>query len=275
MDQIDLHWLGLPHAIGTWRVGDVLIDCGPTSCLPRLIEAIGDDPPRALLLTHIHLDHAGAAGDLVRRWPDLIVYVHAIGAPHLVDPDRLVRSATRLYGDDMDRLWGRISPVPESNFRVLEGGESVEGFDVAYTPGHASHHVAFFDRASRRAFVGDATGVRIAPSELIMPHSPPPDIDLDAWFRSLDVIRDWEPESLGLPHYGVVEDVSSHLDSMRARLREKADHARTLDEESFVELTREEAATVDPAAQPVYGVTAPPDHMYRGLRRYWDKRGAT
>lgn len=275
MDQVDLQWLGLPHAIGTWRVRDVLIDCGPSSCLSQLLEAIGDARPRALLLTHIHLDHAGAAGDLVQRWPDLLVYVHAIGAPHLADPARLIRSATRLYGSDMDRLWGSISPVPSSNIRVLEGGESIEGFEVAYTPGHASHHVAFFDPDSRRAFVGDSAGVRIPPSKLIMPHSPPPDIDLDAWFRSIGRIREWEPDTLGLPHYGVVEEVSAHLESMSARIREKAEQARALDEGTFVEQTRAELATVDTAARQVYLAAAPPDHMYRGLRRYWDKYDVT
>src|SRR5437764_15189716 len=130
MELIDLRHLGRNCAIGSWLVRDVVIDCGPTSCLPTLLRGLGGDSPRALLLTHIHLDHAGAAGDLVREFPELLVYVHEVGASHLEDPSRLLRSATRLYGDEMDRLWGAVNPVPEANIRVLKGGESVEGFEV-------------------------------------------------------------------------------------------------------------------------------------------------
>ncbi len=136
--------------IGAWVDGDVIVDCGPTSTLDTLLEGLGDTRPSALLLTHIHFDHAGAAGSLVRRWPDLPVYVHERGARHLADPERLYSSAKRLYGDDMERLWGEMLPVPEENLRVLTGGETVLGrYEVAYTPGHASHHVCFRARSHR------------------------------------------------------------------------------------------------------------------------------
>src|SRR6476620_1039087 len=143
MREIELFHLGRPRVICCWQVGDVLIDPGPGSCLPTLLEALRDERPSALLLTHIHLDHAGASGALVERWPDIEVYVHERGAPHLVDPSKLINSARRLYGEDMDRLWGEMVPVPESQLRILRGGETLRGgaFEVAYTPGHASHHV--------------------------------------------------------------------------------------------------------------------------------------
>src|SRR5205807_194237 len=158
--------LGRPHVIGAWVVGDVIIDPGPASCLDTLLAGLGDERPRALLLTHIHLDHAGASGSLVQRWPDLEVYVHQRGARHMASPDRLIDSARRLYGDDMDRLWGEVLPVPEANLRVLHGDESLfDGeFEVAYTPGHASHHVSYLHDGT--AFVGDVGGVRIAGSPL-------------------------------------------------------------------------------------------------------------
>jgi glyoxylase-like metal-dependent hydrolase (beta-lactamase superfamily II) len=272
MELIDLHHLGKTHAIGSWWLRDVLIDCGPASCLPRLLEQLRDRTPRALMLTHIHLDHAGAAGEMVRRWPDLTVYVHSVGARHMIDPSRLVRSAERIYGDQMDSLWGPITPVPEKNLRVLDGGEKVYGLDVAYTPGHASHHVAFFDEESGCAFVGDAGGVRIVPSRLIMPHAPPPDIDLEAWSTSLEVIAGWRPASLALPHYGLVEDVEAHLEETRRRLVEKANLARGSTQEEFVARAHQELEAEPSDRQDLYLIDSPPDHMYFGLRRYWDKR---
>jgi glyoxylase-like metal-dependent hydrolase (beta-lactamase superfamily II) len=273
MDVIDLEHLGTPNAIGVWRVADVIVDCGPSTCLKKLMDGLGGRVPRSLLLTHIHLDHAGAAGALVQEWPDLAVYVHAVGAPHLADPERLLRSAARLYGEDMDRLWGPVAPVPERNIRILEGGETVEGFEVAHTPGHASHHLAYRHLESGCAFVGDATGVRILPADLIMPHAPPPDIDLDAWFKTIDVLEDWRPEALALPHYGLVEDVGAHLDLMRLRLREKADLARAVDEAAFVARAEAEISAMDESVRKSYIQTSPAQHMYMGLRRYWDKHG--
>src|SRR5688500_12902919 len=151
MRLIDVEHLGTPRVIGSWEVDGALIDPGPTSSLATLIERL-EDEPRALLLTHIHLDHAGAAGTMVRRWPELEVYVHERGAPHLADPSRLLASAGRLYGDEMERLWGEVAPIPEANLRPLAGGEQVLGFEVAYTPGHASHHVSYLHRPSGRAF---------------------------------------------------------------------------------------------------------------------------
>ena len=153
MRAIDVKHKGREKVICCWEVDGVLIDPGPGISEPTLLEALDGERPRALLLTHIHFDHAGATGALVRRWPDLPVYVHERGAPHMVDPSRLVASAGRLYGgeDGLRALWGEMVPVPEANLRVLTGGErDVEGaFRVEYTPGHASHHVCYFHEPER------------------------------------------------------------------------------------------------------------------------------
>jgi glyoxylase-like metal-dependent hydrolase (beta-lactamase superfamily II) len=273
MRLIDVVHVGRPRVIGVWQVGDVLVDPGPTSCLPTLLDALGGTRPRALLLTHIHLDHAGASGSLVQMWPDLEVYVHERGARHLVAPERLIESARRLYGDDMDRLWGEMVPVPEDNLRVLEGGESILGgsFKVAYTPGHASHHVSYLHDGT--AFVGDTGGVRITCSGPTLPPTPPPDVDLEQWQRSIELIAGWRPQQLVMTHFGASSDVDAQLDELRRRMGEWAELARESDEQTFIAtITRDTADRVDAEFVPAYIQAAPPDQMYAGLRRYWRKR---
>ena len=275
MRLIDLRHLGHERVIGCWQVGDVLVDPGPASCLPALLEALGGERPRALLLTHIHLDHAGASGSLVRRWPELAVFVHARGAPHMADPERLLGSARRLYGEDMDRLWGEFLPVPEENLRVLEGGETLQGgFEVAYTPGHASHHVSYFRDGT--AFVGDVGGVRIPPSTLVIPPTPPPDIDIEAWHASLDRVAAWRPERLALTHFGAASDAAPHLEETHRRLDEQAALARAGDRDSFLAAVRHAIESVaDPRAAAAYTQAAPHDQLYAGLERYWRRRSET
>src|SRR5215204_4561286 len=200
---IDVKHLGREHVICCWEVDGVLIDPGPQSCEDTLLAALGGEQPKALLLTHIHFDHAGAAGALVRRWPDLPVYVHERGAPHMASPERLVASAARLYGgeDGLARLWGEVVPVPEANLHVLTGGETVLGdFRVEYTPGHASHHVSFLHEPSGTALVGDVAGVRIPPAGYVVAPTPPPDIDVEAWNRSLDLVAGWRARPLAITH---------------------------------------------------------------------------
>jgi glyoxylase-like metal-dependent hydrolase (beta-lactamase superfamily II) len=270
---IDLRHLGTERVIGCFQVGDVLIDPGPGSCLPTLLEALGDARPKALLLTHIHLDHAGASGALVERWPDLEVYVHERGAPHLIDPERLLNSAQKLYGADMDRLWGEMLPVPESQLRVLEGGETLldGSFEVAYTPGHASHHVSYLHEGT--AFVGDTGGVRITSETLTVPPTPPPDIDLEAWHESIGRILSWSPKMLAMTHFGATEDVAAQLDELGRRLDEWAELARSLDRDAFVATVRERIeAAAGAALLPAYTQAAPPEQLYAGLDRYWRKR---
>ena len=273
MRLIDVQHLGRPRVIGCWVVDDVLIDPGPTSCLDTLLRGLGGLEPRALLLTHIHLDHAGASGSLVQRWPGLEVYVHERGAPHLVDPERLLESARRLYGDNMEPWWGEMVPVPEANLRVLSGGERLldDAFEVAYTPGHASHHVSYLHQGT--AFVGDVGGVRITGSTLTIPPTPPPDIDLEAWHESLERVRAWQPERLAITHFDAYDDVDRQLDEISARLDEWAELARGEEEPGFISAIEAEIEA-DAGAEllPTYEQAAAPDQVYAGLDRYWRKR---
>jgi glyoxylase-like metal-dependent hydrolase (beta-lactamase superfamily II) len=273
MRLIDVRHLGRPRVIGCWVLGDLLIDPGPTSCLDTLLAGLDGIVPRALLLTHIHLDHAGATGSLVERWPELEVFVHERGAPHLIDPSRLLESARRLYGENMDPWWGGMIPVPERNIRILTGGERIldGSFEVAYTPGHASHHVCYLHAGT--AFVGDVGGVRIDSESLTIPPTPPPDIDLGAWHESIDRVRAWRPDRLSITHFGAYEDVDRQLDQVAARLDEWADLAREAPEGTFtstVEAMIEEGAT--PGLLPTYTQAASPGQLYAGLERYWRKR---
>jgi glyoxylase-like metal-dependent hydrolase (beta-lactamase superfamily II) len=273
MRLIDVMHLGRPRVIGAWVVDDVVVDPGPTSCIETLLEGLDGDRPRALLLTHIHLDHAGASGSLVERWPDLEVYVHERGARHMADPERLMNSARMLYGEDMDRLWGDMVPVPEDNLRVLRGGETLldGSFEVAYTPGHASHHVSYLHDGT--AFVGDTGGVRIAASSLTVPPSPPPDIDIEAWHASIERIAGWKPDRLVQTHFGASEDVDAQLSELSSRLDAWAARAREQDLDTFVAGVRTEIAEhADPELLDTYEQAAPPEQVYAGLERYWRKR---
>ena len=265
--------LGRARVIGCWQVDDVLIDPGPSSCLPTLLEALGDDRPSALLLTHIHFDHAGAAGSLVERWPDLPVYVHERGAPHMADPSRLYNSARRLYGDDMERLWGEMLPVPEGNLEVLSGGETIRdgAYAVQYTPGHASHHVAYLHHGT--AFVGDVGGVRITPTSMTIPPTPPPDIDVEAWHESIARVRAWRPRRLAVTHFGSADDVERQLDEVGARLDQWSALARDGGREQFIShVQREILADGTPELAAAYEQAAPVEQLYTGYERYWSKK---
>jgi glyoxylase-like metal-dependent hydrolase (beta-lactamase superfamily II) len=271
---VELHHLGRDRVIGAWVVGDVIVDPGPSSTLDALLEGLDGLTPRALHLTHIHLDHAGASGSLVERFPGLEVVVHAVGAPHLIRPEKLLQSAARLYGDDMDHLWGPFLAVPEENVRVLEGGETLDGgWEVLYTPGHASHHVTYLREGT--AFCGDVGGVRIAPGAFPMPPTPPPDIDVEKWHASLDLIAERGPERLAVTHFGGWEDVDHQLGEISRRLDAWAALARDRDEAGFIEAITEElsrASGEDLATVEAYVQAAPPEQLYAGLSRYWSKR---
>ena len=272
MRPIDVHHLGREHVICCWQVDDVLVDPGPESSVETLLDALAGEQPRALLLTHIHLDHAGAAGALVREWPGLEVWVHERGARHLVDPTRLVASAKRLYGDDFDRLWGEVVPIPERALRVLRGGESMDGWDVAYTPGHASHHVSYRHRDSGWVFPGDTCGVRLPGGDLLLPPTPPPDIDLDAWRASLDAIEAWEPRTLAITHFGDYGDVAAHLVRIRAALTEWGGLARRTDRAGYADALRTAyLAALGPAGAAAFGQAMPVEDQWLGLDRYWSR----
>jgi glyoxylase-like metal-dependent hydrolase (beta-lactamase superfamily II) len=272
---IDVKHLGLDRVIGSWLVDGVLIDPGPESSVETLLEGLGEERPRALLLTHIHFDHAGASGALVERWPDLRVYVHEKGARHMADPERLVASARQIWGEHFDRLWGRVVPVPEENMEVLTGGETIEGFDVEYTPGHAKHHVSYFHRDTGHAYVGDVAGIRIPPSSVVRAPMPPPDIDVEAWLESIDRIEARDPTALIVTHFGRVDDVAAQLAAVRDALRLQAELARDMSEEEFVaELNRiAEEQIDDETGRRLFDAGNPVD-FYAGLRRYWDKVAA-
>jgi glyoxylase-like metal-dependent hydrolase (beta-lactamase superfamily II) len=274
MRQIDLRHRGLEKVIACFALDGVLVDPGPQSCEATLLEALGDERPEALLLTHIHFDHAGAAGALVRRWPDLDVYVHERGAPHLANPERLVASAARLYGGEeaLREIWGEVVPVPEERLHVLQGGERVRGFRVEYTPGHASHHVAYLHEGSGVAFVGDMAGVRIPPYDLTLAPTPPPDIDVEAWERSLDTIAAWEPQALALTHFGTADDPPTQLAAVREALRWQAEVAASHDLEGFMAALHERIAERAPDEVDAAELAAPLDHLYLGLDRWRRKR---
>jgi glyoxylase-like metal-dependent hydrolase (beta-lactamase superfamily II) len=276
LQVLDLNFRGAPQAIGVYLVdtddGTALFDCGPASTLPTLEEQLAAHglaltDVRHLLLSHIHLDHAGAAGSILRRHPSLTVWVSDIGAPHLVDPSRLERSARRLYGDLFDALWGELLPVPEENVRIAEG--DVLGWDAFPTRGHASHHVSYLRDGTLLA--GDSCGVCIPPSAYVLPVSPPPDLDVEAWHATAAEIRRRAPERLALIHFGVHEDVQTHLDRLEAELDRWVDRVGAgMSEEEFAAAARAEMG----ADADRFDRVAPLWQSYQGLKRYWDKRAA-
>lgn len=297
LDYADLQFLGKPEIIATailhgpGRVA--LIDPGPSTTIETLRGAlkhkgISFADVRQLLLTHIHLDHAGATGSIVRENPGIEVLVHHVGAPHMADPSKLLASATRLYGEaDMQRLWGDFVAVPKENIRPLRGDETIEAggreLRVAYTPGHAWHHVSYFDAASRVAFVGDTAGIRRGEGTYVMPPTPPPDIDLEAWRESEAKILAWDPDALFLTHFGPFRGARVQFQQLwenierwnRAVRRLIADVSLTEEQrqDAFVdEALRELRRAVGEQEADQYGRAGRLDYSWQGLARYWRKR---
>lgn len=293
---IDLHFQGHPRVIATavLSLGDglALVDPGPASCLPALEAGLATHgwslaDVRALLITHIHLDHAGATGSIVARHPQIAVHVHERGAPHLVDPAKLLASATRLYGAAMETLWGEFLATPAANVRPLVGGERLtwrgRTLDVAYTPGHAVHHVSYLDSSDGTAFVGDTAGVRIGGEGLIAP-TPPPDIDVEQWEASMERILAWHPVRLFLTHFAEVHAVPPHMAALRGVLREAASEVRrSLDGDGddagkaaahAVWMRGRLRGLASDADSRALELAAPYDQLWSGLARYWRKRSA-
>ncbi|HET6958290.1 MAG TPA: MBL fold metallo-hydrolase [Vicinamibacterales bacterium] len=296
LSYLDVNFCGVPGVIASAVLhgpgGVAIVDPGPSSTLPALragLERAGISMAdvRTLLLTHIHLDHAGATGTLVRENPALRVYVHEKGAPHMVDPTKLIASASRLWGDAMDRLWGEMRPVPAESLTILRGGERIAAagrdLDVAYTPGHASHHVSFFSGDTGIAFVGDTAGVRLQAGRFILPPTPPPDIDLEAWRDGFARINAWHPETLFVTHFGPFAPVGPHMTEMMDHLDLTSGLAKASlerpgsdeDRETWFsdEIRRELRRRMTESEAQAYEIAGRFDLNWRGLARYWRKRG--
>jgi glyoxylase-like metal-dependent hydrolase (beta-lactamase superfamily II) len=292
---LDMNWVGRPHSIAAALLESdghrAIIDPGPESTYPTLCEHLqsrGLSPAQlnAVLLTHIHLDHAGAAGSLVRDNPQLVVYVHNLGSPHMIDPSRLLASAARLWPDTLHQLFGETLPVPKENLHILEGGETLilgkRKLEVAHTPGHASHHVSYFDSGADVAFVGDTTGIRIDSGPYILPATPPPDINLEMWENSFVTILARQPSRLFLTHFGYASNPVEHIDQFRRRLHRWAELAAEVLRSSSDESQAKEAFVARALAEMQeqigaeeadhHAFTAGLDLSFLGLARYLRKR---
>lgn len=296
LDYVDLNFLGAPEIIATAILhgtsGVALVDPGPGTTIGNLKRSLQQKgisiaDVRQILLTHIHLDHAGAAGALVRENPNIEVFVHERGAPHMIDPAKLLASAGRLYGADMERLWGEFVPVPSGNVRVLTGGERIatagRELEVAYTPGHASHHVSFFDRSTRVAFCGDTAGIRRHGRGYIMPPTPPPDIDLEAWRDSADRILSWDPDTLFLTHFGPFHGARPHFQGLLENLAAWSEIVRRVMSNASFDDAQRQRAFIEEAVTEIkrkvgeyeaeqYGRAGRLDYSWQGLSRYWTKK---
>jgi glyoxylase-like metal-dependent hydrolase (beta-lactamase superfamily II) len=278
IEPIDLLHNGVPHSVACYLLetenGPALFDCGPAVTIDTLRAALASrglqiSDVRHLLLSHIHLDHAGAAGVLVREHPALQVHVSEIGAPHLIAPERLERSARRLYGDSFDELWGELAPVPQGNVHVV--GDSVVGLQCFPTPGHASHHVSYLD-PDGTLYAGDAAGVRIQPGRFVMPPTPPPDVDVEGWQRTIDEIERRAPERLALVHFGVADDPQRHLAQLRLELLDWAEFVLGgATEDEFVAYCRTELADAGEDVA-TWNLAMPFWQSYQGLKRWAEKR---
>lgn len=292
---IDLNWAGHSRSIASallrFENHFALIDPGPASTIDTLRHELEQrgitiSDLSAILLTHIHLDHAAATGALVRENPRLKVYVHQRGVDHLIDPTKLLKSASRLYGDDMERMFGVFLPVPSANIHALEGGEIINlgsrALQVLYTPGHASHHVTYFDPIDLIAFVGDTTGISIEGHPYILPATPPPDIYIEEWDASLDAIAALRPRRLFLTHFSFSDNPAEHIAGYRQRLHHWSDVsgrllAGNMDESAAMhrfaqEIAAEAAQFLSPDQLSEYLFNGALNLSWLGLARYHRKK---
>jgi glyoxylase-like metal-dependent hydrolase (beta-lactamase superfamily II) len=284
--------LAIASAVIDTPHGALIVDPGPSTCRERLMAelasaGIGSRDVHGLLLTHIHLDHAGASGSLVREHPHWKVFVHERGAVHLVDPSKLLASATRLYGADMDRLWGEFAAVPASNVTSLKGGEQLtfgsRQIDVVVLKGHATHHVGYFDRATGIIYAGDTAGIRTADDPYVYPPTPPPDIDLELWRETVGLIRGLGPAGVFITHFGYKRDPVAHFDLLDTEIdywgrfsRELLASGRdgqTLEREFVDGIVARMTAAIGAERAGAYIAAAPLGHCWAGLVRYWQKKG--
>ena len=294
---VDVHFQGSATIIGVGVLelpegGIALLDPGPEARLHSLRAGLAElghtlDDVRAILLTHIHLDHATAAGAIVREAPHAIVHVHAVGAPHMADPSRLLASAGRIYGDAMATLWGDFLPVPQASLRVVDEGDEIalggRRFEVAYVPGHAKHHVAYYEAATGTAWVGDVGGIRIRGGPAI-PVTPPPDIDVEMWKASMDRVTAWDPGRIVATHFGPYRDIRAHFAELSGELDAWAGWVRNSLGNGAFASDRERARAFSDWVAARVAKRAPEGHAgiyatasgffdsWWGLARYWRKR---
>jgi len=228
---ISLPFQGEEEIVGSYVIAGkdelAVIDPGPASTADALLSGLreaGFDPDKVthLLLTHIHLDHAGGVGKLLPYMPKAKVYVHGKGAPHIIDPTKFLASATRIYGERMHALWGDVLPVPEERVDVLQDGDILNvanrRLEVHYAPGHAIHHIVFYDVHTGELFAGDAAGVRLQGIDYVRPPTPPPDLDLEVWSQTIDKLKQLRPDVLYLAHFGPANMPIKHLERLREKL---------------------------------------------------------
>lgn len=274
-EVIDTRFMGIEQSVACHRYEEVLIDPGPAASIHHVIDALGDVVPTTCLLTHIHLDHAGGTGALIEHFPEMQVYIHEVGLPHMVDPSRLLASAARVYGDELSKF-GETLPVPAENIHAIAEGDVVEGFEALDTPGHSNHHMAFFHLQTEMAIVGDLVGQTVHPFDVLLMSSPPPEIDIEAWIASIDKLatHDPAPSTLGLAHFGRVPDVIDQLDAAKQELRRIAELGRDGTEEEFMQYQQAKLARVPADIAEAIATALPLDMNYAGLVRYWDKKSA-
>jgi glyoxylase-like metal-dependent hydrolase (beta-lactamase superfamily II) len=294
--QISLPFQGEEEIIGSYVIAGkdelAVIDPGPASTADALLSALheaGFDPGNVthLLLTHIHLDHAGAVGTLLPHMPRAKVHVYSKGAPHLIDPTRFLASATRIYGDRMHELWGDVLPVPEEHVEMIYDGDILKianrRLEVHYAPGHASHHVIFYDVHSGELFAGDAAGVRLQGIDYVRPPTPPPDLDLEAWSHTIDRLKQLRPDVIYLAHFGPVHLPVKHLERLREKLFSWGDFVLGAmrdgkDEDEITEMLIKHANTDllrvagDERSLKRYDLSTSYQMSVQGYMRYWRKK---
>jgi len=294
--QISHPFLGENEIIGSYLLAGrnelAIIDPGPGSMVESLLASIreaGFDPEDVthILATHVHLDHAGATGSLVRQLPGAHVYVHRKGAPHLLDTTKVIASASRIFGDRMKLLWGEIESTPQERLHIIEGGDilNIAGrrLEVHYTPGHAVHHVIFFDVHSGELFAGDVAGVRLQGVDYVRPPTPPPDLDLEAWSDSINLVKSLRPDVLYIGHFGAVRNIPEHFERLREKLYSWGDFVLGAmrdgkDEGEIIRMlikhTKPELLQVahDPHVLDRYEIATNYPMTVQGYMRYWRKK---
>ncbi len=295
--QISHTFQGEHEIVGSYLIAGAnelaVIDPGPGSVIESLLASIGEagfEPGDVthILVTHVHLDHAGSVGSLVKQMPKAQVYVHGLGAPHLLDTTRVVASASRIFGERMKPLWGDIEPTPFDRLHVIENGDKLNiagrRLEVHYTPGHAVHHVIFFDVHSGELFAGDAAGVRLPGVDYVRPPTPPPDLDLEAWSNTIDLLKRLRPDVLYIGHFGAIKAIAPHLERLREKLFTWGEFVlsamrdgKTEDEiiAMLIEYAKPEllrAAAGNTNVMPRYEIATNYPMTVQGYMRYWKKK---